>query len=284
MPWRSVALVSPLVLALVAGLVPILWPPHDEPDDDFYIAVTQVIPVLLVALIVEGRFAGLWRRPGAPGTGNLIVGFLGRKLNARANPAIDEEQPIPGSAIGCRPGAEVLPTSAASDVFGVTPGQIFQRVPSDTFVATMLRALERLLPAPLSLVAQSLAPALRGLLGSRHVSLRCSASRRQYACRVRQSTAAEHNAPPKCSFAVAGLGASSAPMSTSSAGIGTPPQSGTLRNRNRCSGGGGLKASSRVPHRSRPLARLASPSPRGSAGTQGRPSFCERPLRSPTDR
>jgi len=158
MPWRSVALVSPLVLALVAGLVPILWPPHDEPDDDFYIAVTQVIPVLLVALIVEGRFAGLWRRPGAPGTGNLIVGFLGRKLNARPNPAIDEEQPMPGSAIGCRPGAEVLPTSAASDVFGVTPGQIFQRVPSDTFVATMLRALERLLPAPLSLVAQSLAP------------------------------------------------------------------------------------------------------------------------------
>ena len=74
--WRPVVLVAPLVLAVIAGLVPILWPPDREPDDDFYTAAAQIIPVLLLALIVEGRSAELWRRSDGRSYGQVIVVVL----------------------------------------------------------------------------------------------------------------------------------------------------------------------------------------------------------------
>jgi hypothetical protein len=74
--WRRVILISPLLLAFVAALIPIFWPPREEPDDDFYIAATQIIPVLLVALIVEVRLEKRWGRRDGRRYGNLIVAFL----------------------------------------------------------------------------------------------------------------------------------------------------------------------------------------------------------------
>jgi hypothetical protein len=57
------------VFAFAAAVIPILWA-TEEPDDDFYNAAAQIIPVLLLPLIVEAQLADLWTHGAAAGTAN----------------------------------------------------------------------------------------------------------------------------------------------------------------------------------------------------------------------
>ena len=73
---RVGVLCLPLVFAIAAILVVVLAPGSNLPDDDFHIAAAQIIPVLLLAMVVEQRTTALWGGRRGRVYGGAIVAFL----------------------------------------------------------------------------------------------------------------------------------------------------------------------------------------------------------------
>jgi hypothetical protein len=74
--WNLLVLASPVLLAVVSALVPLVAPPAEEPDEDFYMAAAQVIPVILLAMIVETRLTDVWRTPDGRPWGQIVIAGL----------------------------------------------------------------------------------------------------------------------------------------------------------------------------------------------------------------
>lgn len=74
--FRVGVLSLPLLLAIAAILVVTLSPGDNLPDDDFHIAAAEIIPVLLLAMVVEQRTTALWGGRRGRAYGGAIVAFL----------------------------------------------------------------------------------------------------------------------------------------------------------------------------------------------------------------
>jgi|tagenome__1003787_1003787.scaffolds.fasta_scaffold19482831_1 hypothetical protein len=83
MTWRALALAVPVLFALGAALIVGVGDVGELPRDDFHSAAAQIIPVLLLALVVEGQSNDLWGTPeGRPVRTVVLLMLLLGELSA----------------------------------------------------------------------------------------------------------------------------------------------------------------------------------------------------------